>query len=208
MRACRDARSRDRLRACPLYWSLRSRDGVSTGPCAPCSFPIRRSSRPLTPSSSRSSPSASTLRTSRRRMLRPLARRPDERPSTDHRSSPRDSSEQAPRRAPSASAPRDSRVGPSRPRTRSSCRLRSLTTRRCWPPRAFDSLSPEELTQLYRLMSRLELATPLRRTRRSEAARHGERIDLRRTLRASLRSGGDPIRLARRTPAHRAAKGG
>ena len=37
-----------------------------------------------------------------------------------------------------------------------------------------------------------------RRTRRYESGRHGQRIDLRRTLRASLRTGGDPIRLARR----------
>ncbi len=47
-------------------------------------------------------------------------------------------------------------------------------------------------------MSRLELATPRRRTRRYEKGRHGERIDMRRTLRGSLRTGGDPIRLARR----------
>ena len=47
-------------------------------------------------------------------------------------------------------------------------------------------------------MSRLELATPERRTRRYEKARHGQRIHMRRTLRRSLRSGGDPIRLARR----------
>jgi uncharacterized protein with von Willebrand factor type A (vWA) domain len=62
----------------------------------------------------------------------------------------------------------------------------------------FDALAPHELAQLYRLMSRLELATPLRRTRRYERGRHGQRIDMRRTLRASLRTGGDPIRLARR----------
>ena len=62
----------------------------------------------------------------------------------------------------------------------------------------FDALDPHELAQLYRLMSRLELATPLRRTRRYEKGRHGQRIDMRRTLRASLRTGGDPIRLARR----------
>ncbi|HJS95334.1 MAG TPA: VWA domain-containing protein, partial [Solirubrobacteraceae bacterium] len=37
-----------------------------------------------------------------------------------------------------------------------------------------------------------------RRTRRSQRDRHGERIDLRRTLRGSLRTAGDPIRLARR----------
>jgi len=62
----------------------------------------------------------------------------------------------------------------------------------------FDALEPDELARLYRLMSRLELATPVRRTRRFERGRHGERIDMRRTLRGSLRSGGDPIRLARR----------
>jgi uncharacterized protein with von Willebrand factor type A (vWA) domain len=64
--------------------------------------------------------------------------------------------------------------------------------------RRFDSLEPHELAQLYRLMSRLELATPLRRTRRHERGRGGRRIDMRRTLRTSLRTGGDPIRLARR----------
>jgi uncharacterized protein with von Willebrand factor type A (vWA) domain len=62
----------------------------------------------------------------------------------------------------------------------------------------FDALEPYELAQLYRLMSRLALATPLRSTRRYEKGRHGEHIDMRRSLRASLRTGGDPIRLARR----------
>ena len=64
--------------------------------------------------------------------------------------------------------------------------------------KSFDALEPHELAQLYRLMSRLELVTPLRRTRRHERRRHGERVDLRRTLRTSLRTSGDPIRLARR----------
>ena len=64
--------------------------------------------------------------------------------------------------------------------------------------RSFDSLEPHELTQLYRLMSRLRLATPLRSTRRYERGRRGQRVDMRRTLRTSLRTGGDPIRLARR----------
>jgi uncharacterized protein with von Willebrand factor type A (vWA) domain len=62
----------------------------------------------------------------------------------------------------------------------------------------FDALDADELAALYRLMSRLTLATPLRRTRRAEPRRRGESIDLRRTLRGSLRTGGDPIRLARR----------
>ena len=63
---------------------------------------------------------------------------------------------------------------------------------------SFDALDPSELAQLYRLMARLELATPLRLTRRYEKGRRGERLDMRRTLRKSLRTGGDPLRLARR----------
>ena len=62
----------------------------------------------------------------------------------------------------------------------------------------FDALSPRELARLYELMTRMEIATPLRRTRRAERYRHGERIDLRRTLRDSLRTAGDPVRLRRR----------
>jgi uncharacterized protein len=62
----------------------------------------------------------------------------------------------------------------------------------------FDALEPGELAELYRLMARLELATPLRRTRRAERYRHGRTIDMRRTLRRSMRTGGDPIRLSRR----------
>ena len=62
----------------------------------------------------------------------------------------------------------------------------------------FDALAPTELAQLYRLMERLEIATPARRLRRARRHRRGERIDLRRTLRGSIRTGGDPIRLARR----------
>jgi hypothetical protein len=64
--------------------------------------------------------------------------------------------------------------------------------------RSFDMLSHDELAQLYALMSRLRIATPLRRTRRHERGRHGQHIDMRRTLRRSMRTGGDPIRLARR----------
>jgi uncharacterized protein with von Willebrand factor type A (vWA) domain len=64
--------------------------------------------------------------------------------------------------------------------------------------KSFDELEPHELAQLYRLMSRLKLATPLRLRRRYEKGRHGERVDMRRTLRTSLRTAGDPIRLAHR----------
>jgi uncharacterized protein len=62
----------------------------------------------------------------------------------------------------------------------------------------FDELAPGELAQLYRLMEHLEVATPRRRMRRAERHRRGERMDMRRTLRGSIRTGGDPIRLAHR----------
>jgi uncharacterized protein with von Willebrand factor type A (vWA) domain len=62
----------------------------------------------------------------------------------------------------------------------------------------FDALEADELARLYRLMARLQVATPTRRTRRAERDRRGEHMDMRRTLRGSLRTGGDPIRLARR----------
>jgi uncharacterized protein len=62
----------------------------------------------------------------------------------------------------------------------------------------FDALEPGELARLYRLMGRLEVATPRRRTRRSVRHRRGEHMDMRRTLRGSMRTAGDPIRLARR----------
>lgn len=62
----------------------------------------------------------------------------------------------------------------------------------------FEELAPAELAQLYRLMRTLSLATPLRRTRRYEKGSRGARLDMRRTLRASLRTGGDPIALRRR----------
>jgi uncharacterized protein with von Willebrand factor type A (vWA) domain len=77
------------------------------------------------------------------------------------------------------------------PLARASARERLAT-------KSFDALEPHELAQLYRLMSRLKLATPLRRARRYEKGRHGGRIDMRRTLRSSLRTGGDPIALKRR----------
>jgi uncharacterized protein len=62
----------------------------------------------------------------------------------------------------------------------------------------FDALEPAELAAVYRLMSRLQVATPTRRTRRAERHRRGEHMDMRRTLRGSMRTAGDPIRLARR----------
>ena len=65
--------------------------------------------------------------------------------------------------------------------------------------KSFEALDPDELERIRRMMAALELAAPRRRARRRRRARHGERLDLRRTLRGSLRTGGDPMTLARRT---------
>jgi len=64
--------------------------------------------------------------------------------------------------------------------------------------RDFATLTPAELAELAVLMRRLTLATPLRRSRRVEAASRGRRVDLRTTLRRAQRTGGFPVRLARR----------
>lgn len=64
--------------------------------------------------------------------------------------------------------------------------------------RDFATLTPAELAELAVLMRRLTLATPLRRSRRVEAAARGRRVDLRTTLRRAQRTGGFPVRLARR----------
>ncbi len=62
----------------------------------------------------------------------------------------------------------------------------------------FQALNAEELALLYRLMVRLQLATPDRTTRRKKRGRRGEHMDMRRTLRRSMHTGGDPIVLARK----------
>jgi hypothetical protein len=62
----------------------------------------------------------------------------------------------------------------------------------------FAELEPDELVALSRLMRELSLATPLRRTRRARRARRGDHLDVRATLRASHRTGGDPVRQIRR----------
>jgi hypothetical protein len=59
---------------------------------------------------------------------------------------------------------------------------------------SFGHLSEEELARLPELVARLRLSPPLRRSRRRRAARDGE-LDLRRTLRRSFRTGGEPAEL-------------
>ncbi|MER7001598.1 VWA domain-containing protein [Dactylosporangium sp. NPDC000555] len=65
--------------------------------------------------------------------------------------------------------------------------------------RDFATLTDDELAQLAALMRRLRLATPPRRSRRFRAAPDGRSVDLRAALRRARRSGGEPLRLPRRT---------
>ena len=58
----------------------------------------------------------------------------------------------------------------------------------------FSQYTPDELAELRRLVARLRVVPPPRRSRRTWAARSGRRLDLRRTLRHSHRTAGDPVR--------------
>jgi uncharacterized protein len=73
-------------------------------------------------------------------------------------------------------------------------RLRSLD---------FELMSMAEMAEAKRMLARLSLPVKPLVTRRSTAASLGPRIDLRRTLRASLRQGGEITTLARKAPVTR-----
>lgn len=64
----------------------------------------------------------------------------------------------------------------------------------------FAQMSAEELAQAKAALARLRLAFPELPTRRHRAAARGARIDLRASLKASLRTGGDLLTLRRRAP--------
>ncbi|HVT69799.1 MAG TPA: VWA domain-containing protein, partial [Trebonia sp.] len=64
--------------------------------------------------------------------------------------------------------------------------------------RDFAQLSPAELAQLASLMRELVIAVPPRRTRRYRPKKDGARLDMRRTMRQATRTGGEPVRIARR----------
>lgn len=57
----------------------------------------------------------------------------------------------------------------------------------------FGDCTPEEFAELYRLMADLRLSGAMKRSRRLESANRG-RHDARRTLRAAMRTGGEPVR--------------
>src|SRR5437868_3094799 len=62
----------------------------------------------------------------------------------------------------------------------------------------FEQMSADELAQARRELARLRLPIMDVATRRHDPSPRGARVDLRRTLRWSLRGGGDSIDLARR----------
>ncbi|CAN5696777.1 VWA domain-containing protein [soil metagenome] len=63
----------------------------------------------------------------------------------------------------------------------------------------FTECTPDELAELRALMARMRLVPPPRRTRRRAASHCRDSFDLRRTVRRSLRSQGEPLRRAWRT---------
>ncbi len=64
----------------------------------------------------------------------------------------------------------------------------------------FDTMSAAELAEAKKLIAELRLPLPVVRTRRFRPHRAGRRIDLRRSLRETLREGGDVIPLVRAAP--------
>ena len=65
----------------------------------------------------------------------------------------------------------------------------------------FDTMSAAELAEAKKMLRELRLPLPLIRTRRNERSERGKKINLRATLRESLRDGGKVIPLVREAPA-------
>ena len=86
-----------------------------------------------------------------------------------------------------AASPAPGRSAPWRGMERAArCRAVAASDEERLRDKRFDALEPAELAALYRLMGELEVATPIRRTRRrASATARGDRLDLRRTLRAA-----------------------
>jgi uncharacterized protein with von Willebrand factor type A (vWA) domain len=76
----------------------------------------------------------------------------------------------------------------------------SFSTREILQRMDFDTMSAAELAEARKMISELRLPLPLVRTRRLEASPAGRRVDLRATLRESLRGGGHTIALVRAAP--------
>lgn len=68
-----------------------------------------------------------------------------------------------------------------------------------WRNKAFAACTDEELAALRRIMNRMKLVPPRRRTRRTRPSSSADRPDLRRTVRATMRQHGEPSQLFWRT---------
>lgn len=64
-----------------------------------------------------------------------------------------------------------------------------------WRNKSFLACTQEELASLRRIMNRMKLIPPRRRTRRTRPSRSSARPDLRRTVRATMRRHGEPSEL-------------
>jgi uncharacterized protein with von Willebrand factor type A (vWA) domain len=78
--------------------------------------------------------------------------------------------------------------------------LAAMSTQERVNERDFSTLTLDELALIRHLVDQLPLVPPSRTRRRTQRARKGNLLDLRATLRASRRTGGDPIRLIKRSP--------
>jgi uncharacterized protein len=61
--------------------------------------------------------------------------------------------------------------------------------------RSFGECTKDEIDAIRRIMARIKLTPPKRRTRRTKTARDGRRPDMRRTIRESLRTNGEMVEL-------------
>jgi len=62
----------------------------------------------------------------------------------------------------------------------------------------FAAVTEEELVLIRKLIEQLPLVPPMRKGRRERTHSAGRRLDIRKTLRASYRTGGDPVKLVKR----------
>ncbi len=67
----------------------------------------------------------------------------------------------------------------------------------------FETMTSEEIAQARQMIAKLRLPIPEILTRRLKPDPHGARVDLRATLRASLRGGSQLLSLRKRSPTHR-----
>jgi uncharacterized protein with von Willebrand factor type A (vWA) domain len=103
--------------------------------------------------------------------------------------------EQAPRSAPAGADSDDSAEGDE---DASPTVLAMASETELLRERDFAECSAEELAELARIINRMRVVAPVRPSRWEPSRNSGRSIDLRRTLRAACRTGGDPIHLRRR----------